>query len=70
MKCITKPKECDSDIVGCNFIQEFEITKSLLLLFITPAEDFLRSVIGNYWGVLWKLMIRKELFTRNIIFIS
>lgn len=57
------------DIVGCNFIQEFGDYEIPTTSIYNSKEDFLRSVIGNYWGVLWKLMIRKELFTRyNIHF--
>lgn len=64
-----KAKECDSDIVGCNFIQEFGDYEIPTTAIYNSKEDFLRSVIGDYWGVLWKLMIRRELFTRyNIHF--
>ena len=55
------------DIVACNFIQEYR-DKSIKTFAIYPnKEDFTRSVISNYWGVLWKLLIRRELFINHDI---
>lgn len=58
-----------ADIVGCNFIQEFENKSLKTKTVYDDKEHFILSVISNYWGVLWKLLIRHQLFVKyNIHF--
>lgn len=54
----------NADLVGCNFIQE-DIGKSIKQNVIyADTDNFLRSVITNQWGVLWKLLIKRSLFSK------
>lgn len=68
-KLYGKANESNADIVGCNFIQEFDDRQIKTEAIYQTKDAFLRSVIGNYWGVLWKILIRRELFSQyNIHF--
>lgn len=56
-----------ADIVGCNFIQEYENKSLNTKAIYKDKESFTLSVISNYWGVLWKLLIHHQLFVKNNI---
>lgn len=56
-----------SDIVGCNFIQEFENKSIKTKATYDTVEAFRKAVISNYWGVVWKLLIKKNIITNNCI---
>lgn len=57
-----KAIENDADIVGCNFIQEYANKSLKTTVCFEDREGLLSSVISNYWGVLWKFLIRKKMF--------
>lgn len=57
-----KATNTNADIVGCSFIQEYENKGIKTKAIYSDKLSFLHSVISNYWGVLWKLLIRKTLF--------
>ena len=54
----------NADIVGCNFIQEDKDKSIRRNVIYADKESFLRSVIANQWGVLWKLLIKRSLFSK------
>ena len=62
-----KAIDINADIVGCNFIQEYKGKSIKTNAVYTDKLNFLHSVISNYWGVLWKLLIRRSLFVSNKI---
>ena len=57
----------NSDIVGCNFIQEFPDRSLKTKAFYTEKDTFIQSVVSNYWGVLWKILFRRILVIDNDI---
>ncbi len=54
----------NADIVGCNFIQEYKNKLLKTKAIYKDKESFILSVISNHWGVLWKLLIRHQLFIK------
>ncbi len=56
-----------ADIVSCNFVQEFVDKSIITKISSNSADDYIRSVISNDWGVLWKMLIRYQLFIENDI---
>lgn len=57
----------DADIVGCDFYQEFEDKSIYTSAYFENRDDFLRAVVGNYWGVMWKILVKNELYINNNI---
>ena len=55
-------RQTDSEIVGCNFIEELLSGSIPRKTYYTSKEDFMRAVIRSDWGVLWKILIKRELF--------
>lgn len=67
---LSEAKVTNSDIVGCNFIQEFSNKSLETRTFYIERDAFIRSVVSNYWGVLWKILFRRVLVIKhNIHFI-
>lgn len=59
----------NSDIIGCNFIEEYEESQVKHDTYYNNKEEFLHKVIANNWGVLWKIMFKRQLFVdKNIHF--
>ncbi|MES2278375.1 MAG: glycosyltransferase [Bacteroidota bacterium] len=55
----------DLDIVGSNFIMDLgNKSKHIICQYPTP-EKFRKAVLSSEWGVVWKLFIRKNLFTET-----
>ena len=64
---LQKAMEADADIVGCNFVEELNNQHNNIEVFYTSKDAFLKDVLSNYWGVLWKLLIRKKIIIDNQI---
>lgn len=56
-----------SDIVGCNFWEINKDGKKEIKTYYTTKEHFLRDVISGYWGVVWKILVKKDLYKKNNI---
>lgn len=55
------------DIVGCNFIEEYKDHQAGNRVYYTKKDDFIKDIISNKWGVLWKLLIKKSIIIDNKI---
>ncbi len=64
---LQKAMEADADIVGCNFIREYENKQIKEDVFYLSKDHFLKDVIANRWGVLWKLLINRNFIIKNDI---
>jgi glycosyltransferase involved in cell wall biosynthesis len=56
-----------SDIVGCDFYQEYENLSIYTSAYFENRQEFLRAVIRNYWGVMWKILVKNDLYKKNNI---
>lgn len=59
--------ETKSDIVGCNFIQEYKDKSIPTRTFYKSHEAMLQDVISSNWGVLWKLLIKRSIIKDHSI---
>ena len=59
--------ETDAEIVGCNFVQIFQKKCEKIRTYYETKDDFLRAVLSNQWGVLWKLLIKRTVLDRGDI---
>lgn len=66
LKTMYETAESDqADVVSCNF-DEIHPDKIIPYRFVyNSKDDFLGSVIGNNWGVVWKHLIRKSIVIEN-----
>ena len=55
------------DIVGCNFWEVNKDGKKEIKTYYTTKEHFLRDIISGYWGVVWKILVKKDLYKKNKI---
>lgn len=53
----------NADIAGCNFWEILPTHASVINTFYTSQSLFLADIISSNWGVVWKLLIKKYLFT-------
>ena len=61
--------ENNADVVGCNFTQVCPKETKRTRTFYSSKDSFLRAVISNEWGVLWKILVKRSVVTeRNIHF--
>lgn len=60
-----KALEENADVVGCNFFEEYEGYNREIDVAYESKEQFLRAVVGDQWGVVWKLLIRKDIVILN-----
>ena len=60
-------RQTGSEIVGCNFVEEHLNESVYWNTCYTTKEDFIRAVIRSDWGVVWKILIKRELFEQNNI---
>lgn len=56
-----------AEIVGCNFVEELPGRSIRRNNCYATKNDFLRAVIRSEWGVVWKILILRELFIQNDI---
>lgn len=57
----------NADVLSCNF-DEIHPDRNIPYSFVYHTkDDFLASVIGNNWGVVWKHLIRRSIITDNDI---
>ena len=66
-KMLKTSVENNADIVGCNFIEEYSTKQNQVNVFYTSKDTFLKDVLSNRWGVLWKLLISRKLVIDNDI---
>lgn len=57
----------NADIVGCNFFIDFDYCRNEISCYHEHEEDFVREVISDYWGVVWKILVKKDLYIDNSI---
>lgn len=57
----------EAEIVGCNFVQVFQRKCEKIRTFYETKDEFLRAVLSNQWGVLWKLLIKRTVLKRGDI---
>ena len=57
----------NADIVGCDFYQEYENQSIYTSAYFENRQQFLRAVIRNYWGVMWKILVKNDLYKNNNI---
>lgn len=57
----------EADIVACNFIEEYGDQSVRISAITDNLQTFTRMVVSSYWGVLWKLLIKRELFHKGNI---
>lgn len=60
-------KRTDADVVGCNFTEIYPTIEKKVKAYYDSKDQFLRAVLRNEWGVLWKIMFRRTLFLNNDI---
>lgn len=64
-----KMAECNADIVGCCFWEERQRNARKIETYYENRDAFLYDVLQNNWGVLWKLLIKRNIITKyNILF--
>ncbi|MDM8234662.1 glycosyltransferase [Phocaeicola barnesiae] len=64
---IQKAINTNADIVGCNFYEIYKDKKILQKTFYISNELFTKDIIKGYWGVVWKILVKHELYTKNNI---
>lgn len=57
----------NADIVGCNFFIDFDYCRNEINCYHELKEDFVREVISDHWGVVWKILVKKGLYIDNSI---
>jgi glycosyltransferase involved in cell wall biosynthesis len=57
----------NADIVGCNFYAEYKKNRIYYNVFYSNKNSFFSAVVSGYWAVLWKILIKKNLFVENNI---
>ena len=55
----------DADVVGCNFYEEYGYHCNEVGVCYSEKNDFFKDVVGDHWGVLWKLLMRKSVIDSN-----
>lgn len=59
----TAAKNIDADIVSCNFIMETDKeSKYISFDYENNRELYLKDVISNIWGTVWKFIIKRQIF--------
>lgn len=56
-----------ADIVACDFYQEYSDKSVYTSAYYENKEEFFRDVLGNNWGVMWKMLVRADLYSKNNI---
>lgn len=66
-KLYTEAIHTDADIIGCDFYLDFGKYKEIQRFHFlpSPAYNLQQLIEGNYWGVLWSRLIRRDLFSQN-----
>lgn len=64
-KMVVKAEKNDADIVGCNFVSEFNDHQEEHFFTYDSKDDFLHKVVSNQWGVVWKHLFRSCLIKEN-----
>lgn len=62
-----KAMSLNADIVGCNFIEVYKDHNNVVRTYYQSSDEFVRAIISSDWGVLWKLLTKKELYIKNNI---
>lgn len=57
----------DADICTCNFYIERQNGRMMKCFCYNDKHDYLRDVLANNWGVVWKMLIRRSLIIENQI---
>lgn len=61
----------DVDMVSCNFVMETDTGSKLMSFnYGSNRELFLKDVISNRWGTVWKYIIKRKMFSDGQIFID
>lgn len=55
------------DVVNCGFIEVLPNESKKHIFNYTNKEIFLQDIIANQWGVLWKLLFKRDLITSHDI---
>lgn len=56
-----------ADVVSCRF---FEVTSQRITssnTYYTSSDDFIRDVVRSNWGVVWKILVKRDLYIKNDI---
>lgn len=60
-------KTNNADLVGSNFYEVYNDRKILNRTYYNTKEEFTRDVIKSHWGVVWKILVKKEIYVKNDI---
>jgi glycosyltransferase involved in cell wall biosynthesis len=56
----------NADIVSCNFkIEKYNKTIPVTCMYNDDRERFLKDVLSNNWGVMWKIIVKRKLLLDN-----
>lgn len=61
---LTVAKDRHADVVGCDFIIENVATRKKVELNYSDKAAFIRDVIGNKWGTVWKFITKRSLIIK------
>jgi len=59
---VSQAEHGNYDIVSCGFVCEYKDHSQPMIRDYESKEEYLRAVICNDWGVLWKNLIKRTLF--------
>ena len=57
----------DADIVGCSFYMVTNNKTQQISCVYNSKEQFLRDVLQNYWGTVWKILTKRTVYNENNI---
>jgi len=57
-----------ADIVACDFYQEYLDKSVYTSAYYENKEEFFRAVLANNWGVMWKMLVKADLYSKNNIY--
>lgn len=64
---VEKLKTEDSDIVICDFYNEYSDRRVSVRFAYKDKDSYLREMIRSQWAVVWNKLIRRDLFIKNSI---
>ena len=56
-----------AEIVGCNFIEVYKDHSHEVRCFYESKDAFVRDIIASHWGVVWKHLVKRQLYIDNDI---
>ena len=56
-----------AEIVGCNFIEVYKEHSHEVRCFYESKDAFVRDIIASHWGVVWKHLVKRQLYIDNDI---